>query len=81
MTRVAVLRLTAERDAHIASALYARRNSHEWMRMARQWPEDAARYRREAQKCRDRARWNITKARGLDAWIEWKCGQEQRIAA
>ena len=74
-------RLTAERNAHVAAALEARRTSHVWAVMSGDWPEDAERYRREADKCRERARWNITKARGLDAWIEWKHQQNKKIAA
>ena len=76
-----LIRLTAERNAHVAAALEARRTSHVWAVMARDWPEDAERYRREANKCRERARWNITKARGLDAWIEWKRAHGMRKAA
>ena len=74
-------KLVAERNAHVAAALEARRTSHVWMGMARDWPEDASRYCREADKCRERARWNITKARGLDAWIEWKRAHGMRKAA
>lgn len=72
--------LTAERNAHVSAAVNARQASHVWMAMARDWPNDAPRYRREAAKCRERARWNIAKARGLDAWAEWK-QQRERIAA
>lgn len=81
MTPAALRKITAERNAHAAAALEARRTSHVWAVMARDWPEDAQRYRREADKCRERARWNITKARGLDAWIEWKQAQDMRKAA
>lgn len=80
MNAGALRKLTAERNAHVAAALEARRTSHVWAVMARDWPDDA-RYRTEANKCRERARWNITKARGLDAWIEWKCAHEVRQAA
>ena len=81
MTPAALRKLTAERKARVAAALEARRTSHVWAVIARDWPEDAARYRREADKCRERARWNITKARGLDAWIEWQQAQNMRQAA
>ncbi len=81
MSPEAFNRLTAQRNAHFAAALEARRTSHVWSAMARDWPTDAARYRAEANKHRERARWNISRARDLDAWIEWKRGQDQRIAA
>lgn len=72
---------TAERNAHVAAALEARRTSHVWSAMAREWPTDAARYRAEANKCRERARWNISRARDIDAWFEWKQAQNRKIAA
>ena len=81
MTLAALRKITAEHNAHVAAALEARRTSHVWAVMARDWPDDATRYRTEANKCRERARWNITKARGLDAWIEWKRAHEIRLAA
>ena len=71
----------AIRAAHVNAALYARRTSHEWLRLAREWPKDAKGYLREADKCRERARWHIERARGLDAWAEWKRDQMTRIAA
>lgn len=73
--------LTAERAAHVASALGLRRTSHTWLQMARDWPKDAARYRAEAKRIRDYARWNLNKARGLDAWAEWKQQQNRKAAA
>lgn len=81
MTPAAFRKLTDERYAHVAAALEARRTSHVWAVMARDWPEDAPRYRTEANKCRERARWNISRARDLDAWIEWKQAQNMREAA
>lgn len=81
MTHQALLRFTAQRNAHIAAALEARRTSHVWSAIARDWPADVARYRAEADKHRERARWNINRARDLAAWIEWKQAHEIRQAA
>lgn len=70
-----------ERAAHIAAALAARRTSHQWMAMARDWPKDAPRFHREASQCRERARYEIKRARSIAAWVEWKQQNRERIAA
>lgn len=69
---LSTLAWTQQRRAHVMAALEARRTAHEWLRMARQYPRDAARCRVEARKRRDAARWNLAKARNIDAWLEWR---------
>lgn len=55
------------RAAHVQSAFGLRKTAHKYLGMAIDWPDSAERYRSEARRLLNYARWNLSQVRDMDA--------------